>query len=291
MAGELDVTVLVATRNEAANLNECLASLTPARRVVVVDSHSTDATPEIAAAHGAERVSFRWTGRYPRKRQWAMDHLGITTAWILLLDADESVPPQLWEEIRSVVEREAPIPRAFLATKQFHFLGRRMRFGGFSHDAVVLFRTGQARFERLLDDVGEDLDMEVHERLIVDGPLGRFRHSLVHRDRKTLEAYRARHAAYATWEAALRDRFLRTGRYGEDAIAPKLFGNAQERRRFLKRIALRLPMESWIWFFHHAIIRGAFLEGRRGLLAARIRKEYIDEVRAKQRALARQFRP
>lgn len=291
MADSLDVTAIVAARNEAANLAACLESLRPARRVVVVDSQSTDATPEIAAAHGAEVLPFRWNGRYPRKRQWALDRLDIATAWVLLVDADESVPPELWAEIRAVLARAAPEPRAFLAVKQFHFLGRRLRFGGFSHDAVVLFRAGQARFERLLDDVGENLDMEVHERLIVDGTIGRLRHPLVHRDCKPIEAYRARHAAYAVWEAALRHRFLRTGRYGEDGIAPRLFGNAQERRRFLKRIAMRMPFESWLWFLYHYLLRGGVLEGRRGYLAARIRKSYIDQVRAHLRRLSRQQVP
>jgi glycosyltransferase involved in cell wall biosynthesis len=280
MADKLDLTVIIATRNEAANLVACLDSLAPAARVVVVDSHSTDGTADIASARGAEVVPFRWDGRYPRKRQWALDHLSIDTGWVALLDADESIPPALWDEIRAVLESPLALP-AYLVKKQFHFMGRCLRFGGFSHSAVFLFRTGSARFENLLPDVGENLDMEVHERLIVDGAVGHLKHPLEHRDAKGLAAYVDRHNAYSTWEAEIRFRFLTTGRYGEESIRPDWRGNAQERRRFWKRLALRMPGEAWAWFLYHYLLRGAFLEGKRGLVASQIRRAYIEQVRAK----------
>lgn len=289
MADKLDVTVLIAARNEAANLPACLDRLDPARRVVVVDSNSRDGTADIAAARGAEVVPFQWNGTYPRKRQWALDHLPIATEWVILLDADESIPPALWEEIREVLSRPVPAA-AYLARKQFHFLGRCLRFGGFSHSAVLLFRKGTARFENLLPDVGEDLDMEVHERMIVAGSVGRLKQPIEHRDAKGLAAYLARHNAYSTWEAEIRFRFLTTGRYGEDTIRPNWRGNAQERRRFWKLLALRMPGEPWAWFFYHYLLRGGFLEGWRGLVAAQVRRGYIEQIRAKvyeKRLLAR----
>lgn len=276
----LDITVLVAARNEAANIQACLGSLGPARRVILLDSHSSDGTAEIAASCGAEVVNFTWNGRYPRKRQWAMDHIPIHTEWTMLVDADESISDVLWEEIRGELSAGQPC-QAYLARKQFHFMNRCMRFGGFSHQAILLFRTGRARFENLIPDSGENLDMEVHERLIVDGSVGRFHHALIHRDAKGLAAYLARHNAYSTWEAALRHRYLSAGLYGEDTIQPRLFGNAQERRRFLKHIAMRLPGEPWFWFIYHYVVRGGLLEGRRGLFAAQIRRAYIEQVRAK----------
>jgi glycosyltransferase involved in cell wall biosynthesis len=276
----LDLTVLIATRNEAANIGACLDSLVPVRRVLVVDSGSRDGTAERAAARGAEVFPFAWNGRYPRKRQWALDTLDVRTAWIALLDADESVPPALWDDVRAVLHGPAA-HAAYLAEKEFHFLGRRLRHGGFAHRAVFRFRTGRARFENLLPDVGEGLDMEVHERLIVEGTVGTLPHPLRHRDAKGLDAYVARHNAYATWEAALRYRFLTTGDYGESAIRPRWNGNVQERRRFLKRLAMRLPAEPWAWFLYHFVLRGGFREGRRGLIAAQLRRAYIEQVRAK----------
>ena len=281
----LPLTVVIAARNEEANIARCLAALDRAARVIVVDSGSTDATARVAAEHGAEVVQFTYVAGGPKKRQWALDHIAITDPWILLIDADEVVPPRLWTEIANAIARP-DAPAAFLVTKGFHFLGRRFRFGGFSHAAVLLFRRGHAEFERLADGVGNDQDMEVHERLIVRGKVGRLRAPLVHDDRKGLEAYRARHRAYAEWEAGVRHRFLSTGVFGDSAIVPRLFGNTQERRRFLKRLALRVPGEPAAWFIYHYVLRLGFLEGRAGLLASRIRAGYIADVRRRVRSLA-----
>src|SRR6266850_770310 len=102
-----------------------------------------------------------------RKRQWALDTVPISTDWVLMLDADELVTPALWNEIASAVE-SASGTDGFVIQKAFHFLGRRFRFGGFSFGAVLLFRRGCARYERLVDDDPSGLDMEVHERMIVE---------------------------------------------------------------------------------------------------------------------------
>jgi glycosyltransferase involved in cell wall biosynthesis len=276
----LPITVLLAVKNEQANLRRCLSALGIAERVLVIDSHSADATASIAHAHGAEVVQFDYRGGYPKKRQWALDSLKVATPWVLLLDADEVVSDELWAEIEAAVSGPTEAD-AFLITKGFHFLGRRMRHGGFSHSAVLLFRTGRARFERLFDDDANGLDMEVHERMIVDGRVASLRTPLIHEDFKGLESYIARHNKYSTWEARLRHDFLKNGRYGQEAITPKFFGNAQERRRALKRLLIRIPMEHWLWFLYHYVFRLGFLEGRRGLIACQIRASYIAQVRAK----------
>ncbi len=277
---KLPVTVLLAAKHEAVNLPRCLAALGPVARVILLDSHSTDATAEIARSHGAEVVQFDYRGGYPKKRQWALDHLPIATPWIFFLDADEVVPDALWAEIAAVV-RAPDACEAYLIRKGFHFLGRRLRHGGFSHAAVLLLRTGKGRFEHLFDDAADSLDMEIHERVIVEGRVGRLETPLIHEDFKGLEAYITRHNKYSTWEARVRYRYLTTGRYGESTIAPRLFGNAQERRRFLKTLIIRLPFEPQLWFIYHYLLRLGCLEGRPGLIACQIRASYIAQTRAK----------
>ena len=277
---ELPITVLLAVKNEALNLPRCLNALGPAQTIVVIDSHSTDGTGAIAREHGAQIVQFDYRGGYPKKRQWALESLEIRTPWVLLLDADEVITSQLWVEIKAAIER-VDAPDAFLVTKGFHFLGRRMRGGGFSHAAVALFRTGSARFERLFEDDATGLDMEVHERVLVEGQIGRLQTPLIHQDFKGLEAYIARHNKYSTWEAQLRHRYLTTGRYGEETITPRLLGNSQERRRFLKLLVIRMPFEPWLWFFYHYLFRLGFIEGRAGLIASQIRASSIAQTRAK----------
>jgi glycosyltransferase involved in cell wall biosynthesis len=259
----LPITVLVACKNEELNIGRCLGSVSRAKRVLVVDSGSVDRTVEIARSHSAEVVRFTYSGGYPKKRQWALDNLSIDTPWVLLLDADESVPEALWAEIEGAVSSSAAAD-AYFITKAFHFLGRRFLF----------------------DRDFQGLDMEVHERLVVDGRIGRLRTPLVHQDFKGLEAYLSRHNQYSSWEAAVRHHFLRTGHWGPDSIRPRLLGNAQERRRWLKRIAITIPLEPVLWFLYHYVLRLAILEGRRGLVASSIRAAYIDQVHAKMYELA-----
>lgn len=276
---KLPITVLIAAKNEESNLAKCLAALESFERVVLIDSHSEDRTPDVAAQYGVEVVHFDYAGGYPKKRQWALDQLEVKSPWTLLLDADEVVTQDLIDELRC--ELEGSQKDAYLVTKGFHFMGRRFRHGGFSHAAVLLFRTGKARFEHLFDEDQSALDMEVHERLIVDGTVGTIDSPLIHEDYKGLQAYVDRHNHYSTWEARARQMYLEKGGWGHDVIEPKLFGNNQERRRYLKQLALRLPFEPQAWFVWHYIVKLGFLEGRRGLIASRIRSNYIAEARSK----------
>lgn len=279
-AKSVPVTVVVAVRNEARNLPRCLDALQPAKRVVVLDSRSEDLTVSVALDMDAEVLQFDYAGGYPKKRQWALENVEFATEWILFVDADEVVTDSLWAEIALALGAPSRID-GFAITKGFHFLGKRFRFGGFSHSAVVLVRRGQARFEKLFDDNVGGLDMEVHERVIVNGEVALLHEPLIHEDFKGLEAYIDRHNRYSTWEARLRHRFLTTGIYGDDTIESRLFGNPQERRRFLKQLVIRVPFEQWVWFFYHYFFRMGLLEGRAGLIACQIRMSYIAQVRAK----------
>ncbi|MBL8330564.1 MAG: glycosyltransferase family 2 protein [Rubrivivax sp.] len=279
-SAKLSITVLLAVKNEASNLPKCLAALHPAQRVLVIDSHSTDLTPDIATQWGAEVHQFSYAGGYPKKRQWALDQIPIHTDWVFFLDADEVVPQALWQEIEAAITGPKP-EDGYMIVKGFHFLGRPMRYGGFSHAAVLLVRNGKGRFEHLFDDLADGLDMEIHERVIVDGSVGSLATPVIHEDFKGLEAYITRHNKYSTWEARLRHRFLTTGVYGQSTITPRLFGNGQERRRWMKAVIIRLPIEPWLWFLYHYILRMGFLEGHAGLIASRIRASYIQQTRAK----------
>jgi glycosyltransferase involved in cell wall biosynthesis len=278
---KLPIAAFIATRNEEKNIGKCIDSLWPVQEIHVLDSKSSDATASLAAERGAIVHQFDYTGRYPKKRQWGLQTVATTQPWILLLDADEEVPEELWQEISEAIENQAASHAAYMITKGFWFLGKQFRFGGFSHSAVLLFQRGRGRFEDLDELVDSGLDMEVHERVLIDGTVGSLKTPLIHNDFKGLTNYLDKHNRYATWEAAVRIGYIRGASWGKDSISPKLFGNSQERRRFLKQIACRLPFESWAWFAYHYLIRLGFLEGRRGLIASQIRSQYISNVRAK----------
>jgi glycosyltransferase involved in cell wall biosynthesis len=280
MTEKLPITVLIAARNEEVNIARCLSSLTPAERVLVIDSNSDDKTGQIGREWGAEIYQFLYKGGYPKKRQWALDYIPIGTEWILFVDADEVIPAELWEEMsRAISDKNAA--DAYLIKKGFHFLGRRFRFGGFSHSAILLFRKGKARFEKLFVAPADSQDMEVHERLLVDGIIRKLKTPLIHEDFKGLEAYIARHNYYSTWEAQHRFHYLKTGSWGEESVRPRFFGNTQERRRWLKKLMLHLPCEPLLWFGYHFLFRFGFLEGRAGLIASQLRARHFSQARAK----------
>jgi glycosyltransferase involved in cell wall biosynthesis len=279
---KLPITVIIAARNEEANIGKCLDALAPAEKIIVLDSESSDRTSLLAEQRGASVVQFDYTGGYPKKRQWALNHHLFQTEWVFFIDADEVVPQKLWIEIEEALyHADENGTDAFIITKGFHFLGKKFRFGGFSHKAVLLFRKGKARFEHLINDPASFQDMEVHERLIVEGKIRVLSTPLIHEDFKGLQAYIDRHNKYSTWEATVRSGYLRSGQYGKDTIRPNLFGNAQERRRFFKAIAVAVPFEPSLWFCYHYFLKLGILEGRRGLIACQIRSSYIAQVRAK----------
>ena len=94
------LSVLVPVKNEAANLRDCLASVSFAQEIVVVDSGSTDGTQAIAEAAGARVIQFAWNGKLPRKKNWALENVPWQHEWVLIIDADERITPELEREIR-----------------------------------------------------------------------------------------------------------------------------------------------------------------------------------------------
>lgn len=288
MENRIPVTVIVAVRNESSNLRLCLPSLQAAERIIVVDSNSDDGSERVAKEYGAEVIQFQGGDCYPKKRQWVLDRIPIHTPWVMFVDADEIVGRPLWDEIAPLVTGKH-LCSAYIVRKRMHFLGKKIRFGGFSHSAVFLGKYGRIKFEELLIHDPSGLDMEVHERIIVDGDIGRLKKELHHEDGKSLSSYLEKHNSYSTWEAMLRHGYNSGARYGKDTIRPDLFGNVQERRRFLKMAVMRLPFEPIIWFLFHYLICLGFLEGRRGWILCRIRWNYIFDVRSKMYELQRKL--
>ncbi len=116
------VSVIIPVKNEAENLKRCLPALAWADEVFVVDSQSSDQTAEVAANFGAEVVQFQFNGRYPKKKNWALDHLPFRNEWVMIVDADEVVVPELASEIADRIARgEAD---GYYLNSRYYFLGR-----------------------------------------------------------------------------------------------------------------------------------------------------------------------
>ncbi|HEY0821228.1 MAG TPA: glycosyltransferase family 2 protein, partial [Rhizobacter sp.] len=162
------LSVIVITRNEGRNIAACLRSVAFADEWIVVDSASTDGTPEIARGLGARVVTTTdWPG-FGRQKNRALD--AAQGRWVLSIDADERVTPELAERIRAVVAQDGPAA-GYELSRISRFCGQWMRHGDWYPDRVLrLFRRGAARFT---DDL-------VHERLEVQGSIDRLRGDLLH---------------------------------------------------------------------------------------------------------------
>ena len=142
------LSVLVPVRNEAANLRDCLASVSFAREIVVVDSESTDGTQAIAEAAGVKVVQFAWNGKFPRKKNWALQNVPWQHEWVLIVEADERITPELQREIRKAIRR--PGVDGFYLNRRFWFLdGWVNHCGYFPNWNMRLFRHWLGRYEQV----------------------------------------------------------------------------------------------------------------------------------------------
>ena len=138
----LPLVVAIPTKNEAENIARTVASVVDhVAAVVVVDSHSTDDTCAIAAAGGAEVVAYTWDGRYPKKKQWCLEHVRPDIPWLLFLDGDETPSPELLAELRAVFADGPPRAAAFDIPLGYWFAGRRLRHGYTIVKRALLDRT------------------------------------------------------------------------------------------------------------------------------------------------------
>lgn len=279
----LPVTVVLPVKNEELNIAEALASVEWADQVFVVDSRSTDRTAEIAEAAGAQVVQFDFPGHGPRKKEWSLRNLSFRNEWVLLLDGDERVTPELRDEMVEAIERDDR--DGYCVNIEFFFMGRRMRC--FQRIWVTrFFRHRLGHFEDLgLNGLETTGDNEVHEHVVVEGRLGFLRSTLRHEDRRDLVPWIERHNRYSTWEAHLYRRF----RNEPIGVGPLGFLRATppQRRRILRRVWVRLPFRSGIRFFIWYVLRRGFLDGREGFVFCVLMGWYEFTISAKMRELAR----
>ena len=257
----LPVSVIVAARNEARNLPRCLQALQEFAEVYVIDSQSTDATPEIARSFGAKVIQFHYQGGWPKKRQWAMETLPLAFDWILLLDADEALTPALVNEIRHAVQNRDI--SGYYISLQLQFLGRTLRHGDATFWKLSLFRRGKGRYEcRLKDQDSSMADMEVHEHVVVDGPTAKLRNPIIHHNVESLSRYIQKHDEYSNWEA----RVLLQSEESSRELPPALFGTQAQRRRWLKKHLYGLAGSPVLLFLYRYLFRLGFLDGTPGLI-------------------------
>lgn len=276
------ISVLIPAKNEAANLRACIASAAFCDEIVVVDSGSRDATAEIARAAGATVVDFRWDGRFPKKKNWALAHHPWRHEWVFILDADERITPELAAELRATVA--APAHDGYYVNRRFWFLDGWLNHCGYYPSwNLRFFRHRLGRYEQPAGaaDTGSG-DNEVHEHVELKGSTGRLRGELEHYAFPDVATWVEKHNRYSNWEAA-----LEVG--GDDAALASL-DPALARKRRWRRLAWRLPGRPWLRFFYHYVWRAGFLDGYRGFIFCRLMAWY-EFLSAAKAAELRRTRP
>jgi glycosyltransferase involved in cell wall biosynthesis len=247
------VSVLVPTLDEELNLPDCLDSVRWADEVFVVDSFSHDRTVDLARERGAQIIQHPFES-YSRQKNWALDTLPFRNEWVLILDADERVSPELQREIESTVA--VADCAGYYLNRRVIFLGTWIRHAGwYPNWNLRLFRHQLGRYD----------GREVHEHVVLNGPAGYLRHDLLHLDRRGLEAFVARHNRYSTLEAAA--RFKAEQDAPDRARLPlSLIASPVQRKRLVReRVWPRIPAKPLALFVYMYVLRRGFLDGRAGL--------------------------
>jgi len=257
------LSVIVLTYNEEKNLPECLASLKGLMAdVFVVDSGSTDRTKQIAEMSACRIVEHPFVN-YAAQRNWAFDHLPLETDWVLCLDADERLTPELAAEMQQVVAAGGHGCDGFLLNKRTIFLGKWIRHGGqYPSFHMRLFRRGKARCENRLYD----------QHFVVNGKIGRLRHDYIDIITSNLTTWTERHNRWATLEAEELLHQEQSGSGGpasDRVVQPRLFGTPIERKRYLRlKVYQKFPLffRPFLFWIYGYIFRLGFLDGVMGLV-------------------------
>jgi glycosyltransferase involved in cell wall biosynthesis len=262
------LSIIIPTLDEELHLGRVVESAISLGPVFVVDSGSSDRTREIAEESGAQFVLRPWLG-YANQKNWALDNLPISTDWVLFLDADEWLSPELANELRQTVSK--PSTNGYYLARRNIFLGRELKHAWWYPDFQLrLFRRNAGRYE----------DRLVHEHFQLDGEPGFLEHAIMHENLKGIDEFMRRHERYAALEAReMRDLRRTTGR---DQRRGSFRGSWPERRRALKvRIWYRLPARAAFRFAWMYFVRRGFLDGRRGLVYCQLIASYDALIDAK----------
>lgn len=256
-----DLDTIILTYNEEQNLSQCLESVKGLERnIFVVDSGSTDRTVEIAKRYGAQVFTHEFTTQ-AEQFNWALENLPTQSEWVLRLDADEYLLPELRDEITQALPSLSQDITGLYMKRRMIFMGRWIRHGGYYPTWILrLFRKGKARCE----------EAELNEHIVLlEGRSGRLKNDFVDQDHDGLTSWLVKHEGFAERQA----RFISSLGNGNGKhsarIRADLFGNQAERKRWLLTNFYRSTppfLRAYLYFFYRYFFRLGFLDGVEGLI-------------------------
>ena len=235
---------MIPTFNEEKHIKECINAIGNdfADYVYVIDSNSDDQTTSIASSLGAEVIKFEWNGKFPKKRNWFLANYSSKLV-DTLLDADEILTNSFKSEIRKIL----PLTKykGFHINYCIYFLGKKLK-GGVKMKKLSLFQPNYGNYEKIEENFWSNLDMEVHEHPIINGPVGSIKAEIDHKDSNGIKRYIDKHNQYSSWETY---RYLKIKKE-----IPK--SNKLSNRQKLKYFILESPFSGLIYFISQYIFLG-----------------------------------
>lgn len=256
-----DLTAIILTKDEEKNIEECIASIRGmAKRIVVVDSYSTDRTVEIARRLGAEVWQHAFLNQ-AKQFIYAMDTVDIRTTWVMRLDADERLTEDSAAEIEQLCNENMETDVNGLVLRfEVTFMGRKLRHGGiYPFRKLLVFKYGRGRME--------DRNMDEHI-VLTEGRSVEVKKDSRHHDYKDLTYWIDKHNRYASREAMDYFQFQQAGQDGADS--ERLDRKAKIKRKIKFGIYYKLPMglRAHLYYWYRYYGKLGFLDGREGKIFA-----------------------
>jgi glycosyltransferase involved in cell wall biosynthesis len=258
---------MIFTLNEEIHLPSCLASLQWCDDIIVVDSFSTDKTEEICRSAGVRFFQNRFEG-FGRQRNWAIANTNPKHSWVLILDADERVTPELAEEMAGIVPLVSETVGAFRLKRRFYMWGRWLKYSS-------LYPTWMVRL--IHKDRVRYINRGHAETQEVKGEILELQHDLIDENLKGISEWFERQNRYSTKDA----EFEISQETAPMPISALLDSDPLARRAALKQLATHLPGRHFWYFLYGYVIRGGFLDGRDGFMFCMMKSQYQSMVNIK----------
>ena len=258
----LDITTIILTYNEELHIRRCLENVCAfSKKVYVIDSPSTDKTVEICKEFpNVEVVVHKYPGNQAEQFNWALDNVQIDTEWILRLDADEYVTPELKHELEVKLPTLSSNVSAVVLPLGRAFMGRVLKYGIVNGVSMIrLFRNGKVRYEQRL--------MDEHLQ-VLNGDVVTFEHKFVDDNRNSLKYFIEKHNNYSSREAAvLLDAEFGLIDYTTDAntagYCEEILAKRAQKQKYAK---MPLFWRSFGYFCYRYFFKFGFLDGKEGFL-------------------------
>ena len=208
-----------------------------------------------------------------------MENLPFSNEWVLILDADECLPPEAEEEIRKIVTDPNQLHSGYWINRRYFFLGKPLKHAYFPNWNLRLFKHKLGRYEKITDLSTHSGDHEIHEHVVVRGNTGKLKSIMDHYAFPTIDSFVEKHNRYSNWEAVVESSTT------DDDSA--LQHDAVKGKRRLRRIFRKLPFRPTLRFIYVYLWQGGILDGWRGYVFSRLHAQYEYLSAAKAKAILR----